>query len=348
MISTTLAPPTTGSPRTATKLPQTMDPLVTVLIPVYNERDTVDELLRRVSAVCLDKQLVVIDDGSQDGTADELRRWAGRPDVEIMRHAVNRGKGAAIRTGLELARGRFTIIQDADLEYDPREYDRLLEPLLDGDAEVVYGSRYLDPRKEALEGNPLFRSGVSFLNLCVRWLYGVTLTDEATCYKAFPTSILRAMALECERFEFCPEVTAKACRMGLCIREVPISYWPRNTQQGKKIRWTDGVKALTVLWKWRHWRPEQPLPRAKDGGRMGMATRRFQMVRSTPSVHTGPGTKTGLAGKKVKCPRCGQGVLVSAIEADELGHHSSSLSESCFDEPRPLGSVEEIAVSNAP
>jgi len=263
MTSTTLDAPPSARPVTPVKTGPAAAPLLTVLIPVYNERGTVDELLRRVTAVPYDKQVVVIDDGSMDGTAEVLTRWQGQPEVELLRHPVNRGKGAALRTGLAAARGRFTIVQDADLEYDPDEYGLLLGPLMRGEAEVVYGSRYLAPAKEALTGSRLFRSGVSFLNLCVRWLYGVNLTDEATCYKAFPTWTLRAMALECEGFEFCPEVTAKACRMGLSIREVPISYAPRSTQQGKKIRWTDGLKALAVLWKWRHWRPQAPLPRGR-------------------------------------------------------------------------------------
>jgi hypothetical protein len=231
-------------------------PLLTVLVPVYNERDTIDELLRRVTEAPYDKQIVVIDDGSTDGTIEVLERWEDYPGVEIVEHVINRGKGAAIRTGLELARGRFTIIQDADLEYDPQEYRLLLEPLLAGQAQVVYGSRYLKPGQQALQGSWLFRRGVALLNLCVRLLYRTKLTDEATCYKVFPTWALKAMDLQCERFEFCPEVTAKTCRLGLSILEVPITYSPRTNQQGKKIRWTDGLQALAVLWKWRRWRPK--------------------------------------------------------------------------------------------
>jgi glycosyltransferase involved in cell wall biosynthesis len=231
------------------------EPLLTVIIPVYNEQGTVDELLRRVVAAPYVEQIVVVDDGSRDGTSDVLARWEDHPGVEILRHNHNRGKGMAIRTGLEQARGRFTIIQDADLEYDPQDYPRLLDPLLRGDAQVVYGSRYLGPQTHSSKGRRLFRSGVSLLNLCVRLLYHVRLTDEATCYKAFPTWALRAMSLECERFEFCPEVTAKACRLRLRIVEVPIRYTPRGIEEGKKIRWTDGLEALAVLWKWRGWRP---------------------------------------------------------------------------------------------
>jgi len=230
-------------------------PLLTVIVPVYNEVGTIDELLRRVLAAPYNKQVIVVDDGSTDGTVELLEKWEGHAQVELLQHSKNRGKGAAIRTGLEHAQGRFTIIQDGDLEYDPEDYPRLIGPLLSGEAQVVYGSRYL-----RREGGPrqrwrLLRFGVSCLNVCVRLLYGARLTDEATCYKAFPTALLRAMELKCERFEFCPEVTAKACRLGLAIHEVPISYDARSMQAGKKIRWTDGVAAIAALWRWRKWGP---------------------------------------------------------------------------------------------
>jgi glycosyltransferase involved in cell wall biosynthesis len=183
-----------------------------------------------------------------------LEGWKGHPRVEFLRHPYNRGKGAAIRTALDHARGRFVIIQDADLEYDPQDYPCLIEPLLRGQAEVVYGSRYLQRDKAGRRPMRLFRFGVSLLNLCVRLIYGVRLTDEATCYKAFPTSLLRRLDLQCQRFEFCPEVTAKICRLGWKILEVPIHYDPRTVQAGKKIRWPDGWEALATLWKWRRWK----------------------------------------------------------------------------------------------
>jgi dolichol-phosphate mannosyltransferase len=231
--------------------------LLTVIVPVYNEAGTVDRLLQRVLAVPCQKQIIVMDDGSTDQTPLILERWQAHQQVEILRHPHNRGKGAAIRTALAKARARFTIIQDADLEYDPQDYSRLLEPLLTGRADVVYGSRYV--RKDSSCHPPwsLFRLGVVLLNLCVRFWYGVRLTDEATCYKVFPTSLLRAMDLKCEEFEFCPEVTAKACRMGLVIHEVPIHYWPRGKDEGKKIRWRDGLAAVAALWRWRHWQPDR-------------------------------------------------------------------------------------------
>src|SRR5260370_2297737 len=152
----------------------------------------------------MQKQMIVVDDGSTDQTQLILEQWHGHPGMEILRHPHNRGKGAAIRTGLEHARGRFTIIQDADLEYDPQEYPRLLEPLLTGKADVVYGSRYLRKNSSFHPPWSLFRLGVVFLNLCVRFWYGVRLTDEATCYKVLPTSLLRSLDLHCEKFEFCP------------------------------------------------------------------------------------------------------------------------------------------------
>ena len=230
-------------------------PLLTVVVPVYNEVQTVEELLRRVLAAPYEKQVIVVDDRSTDGTVEVLKKWEGHAGVELLRHCENRGKGAAIRTALEHAKGRFTIIQDGDLEYDPEDYPRLIGPLLAGEAQVVYGSRYLRRKGGPRRRWRLFRCGVAALNVCVRLLYRARLTDEATCYKAFPTAVLRSMDLQCERFEFCPEVTAKTCRLGLKIREVPIRYDARSTQAGKKIRWRDGLAAMAALWKWRNWQP---------------------------------------------------------------------------------------------
>lgn len=230
-------------------------PMLTVIVPVFNEAPTVGDLLRRVTMVPLDKQVIVVDDGSTDATAEVLDRWESEGVVEVLRHDRNRGKGAAIRTGLEHAQGHFTIIQDGDLEYDPLDFPRILEPLLFGEVEVVYGSRYLDRGNRQRTRWSVLRWGVALLNVCVRLLYGRRVTDEATCYKALPTAVLRAMDLQCERFEFCPEVTAKACRMGLRIAEVPIRYAPRTRAEGKKIRMRDGWAAMRELWRWRHWQP---------------------------------------------------------------------------------------------
>jgi dolichol-phosphate mannosyltransferase len=231
-------------------------PLLSVIVPVFNEQETVGELLEQVLVEQCDKEIIVVDDGSSDQTSQILRQWQDNNRIQLIHHERNRGKGAAIRMGLKYARGQFTIIQDADFEYDPQDYLSLLAPLLSGEAQVVYGSRYFGRDTTRGKRRNLFRFGVSLLNLCVRAIYGVRLTDEATCYKAFPTAVLNAMELQCERFEFCSEVTAKACRMGLKIHEIPISYRPRTASAGKKIRYRDGVTCIWTLWKWRNWEPQ--------------------------------------------------------------------------------------------
>lgn len=229
-------------------------PVLSVILPVFNEVQTVDQLLRRVAAQGYDKEIIVVDDGSTDGTSDVLQRWATNSKLTIMRHSENFGKGASIVTGLQLATGTYVIIQDADLEYAPEDYQRLIEPLRAGTSQVVYGSRYLD--HAAVRGQPLVcRLGVSILNRVTRAIYGVRLTDCATCYKVMPTPLLKSLDLECRRFEFCEEVTAKLARMEIPITEVPISYQPRCKAQGKKIRWRDGVEAMWTLWRFRKWKP---------------------------------------------------------------------------------------------
>lgn len=242
-------------------------PTLTVIVPVYNELPTIAVLLRRVLETPWEKEVIVVDDGSTDGTSQALQEWQETEDVLVLRHTANCGKGTAIRRALEYATGRITIVQDGDLEYDQREYLHVLRPLLSGEADAVYGSRYLCPENRPRCPWTSFRAGVAALNLCTRLLYHVNLTDQATCYKAFPTATLRAMHLECERFEFCSEVTAKACRMGLRITEVPITYHARSIGEGKKIRWRDGWEAIKMLWHWRGWqpgpgpsRPEAPQP----------------------------------------------------------------------------------------
>jgi dolichol-phosphate mannosyltransferase len=225
-------------------------PPLTVLIPVYNEERTIDELLRRVAAGPYpDKEVIVIDDGSSDATPRLLEAWAERPGFCVLRHAKNQGKGTAVRTGLAHARGEVTIIQDADLEYDPADYPRLVEPIRCGMDEAVFGSRYLAPTRRLPWTK--FRLGVMLFNGMVRVLYGQRLTDEATCYKAVRTTLFQALNLQAARFEMCPEMTAKLCRLGVRIVEVPISYRPRGVEDGKKIGWRDGVQAVWTLLKWR-------------------------------------------------------------------------------------------------
>jgi dolichol-phosphate mannosyltransferase len=225
-------------------------PLVSVLVPVYNEAATVGELLRRLLASPYpDKQIVIVDDGSRDATAQVLRAWAGHSQILILRHEQNRGKGAAIRMALAHATGQIAIIQDADLEYDPNDFPAVIEPIRRGDASAVYGSRYLSPRERLPWSR--FRIAVVLLNATVRLLYGLRLTDEATCYKAMPVELMRALDLRAERFDLCPEITAKLCRRGIRIIEVPIRYAPRSARDGKKIGWRDAVGTFWALLKWR-------------------------------------------------------------------------------------------------
>lgn len=167
--------------------------LLTVIVPVYNERATIDRVLAAVLDAPYSKQVVVVDDASTDGTSELLQRWSEAGRIELVRHSENRGKGAAIRTALSRARGQLTIIQEADLEYDPQDYASVVQPLIDGLADVVYGSRRLGNRITCWQMTNPYYHGVTLLNLCVRLLYGVRITDEATCYKVFSTAIMRAV-----------------------------------------------------------------------------------------------------------------------------------------------------------
>jgi dolichol-phosphate mannosyltransferase len=230
-------------------------PLLTVIVPVFNEAATINELLRRVIQAPYSKQIVVVDDGSTDGTSDILSLWERVPMVQICRHDRNRGKGRSIRTALEHACGHFVIIQDGDLETDPHDYPLLIEPLARGQADFVIGSRFASGTELAARGNSLFRLGVQLLNLAIRVLYGARVSDEACCYKALSTQVLKSLDLHCERFEFCPEVVAKAIRLNLRIAEVAIRYYPRTAANGKKLRYRDGLRAIWCLWKLRGWEP---------------------------------------------------------------------------------------------
>ena len=230
------------------------DPFLSVLVPAYNEERTIRELLSRVEAAPYTKQIIVVDDGSTDGTGVILSEYAGRSGYTIVRHDRNRGKGAAIRTAIAHAQGQVCIIQDADLEYDPGEYPLLVEIIRKGYGDVVYGSRYIGKKNDLPATR--FKIGVLSLNLLVRLLYRHPITDEATCYKAFRTSLLKDIGLTCERFEFCPEVTARVIRRGHRIIEVPITYRYRTVAEGKKIGWRDFLEAVWCLMKCRVW-PEK-------------------------------------------------------------------------------------------
>ncbi len=221
---------------------------LSVIIPAYNERETIAEALRRVKAAPVDKEIIVVDDASTDGTREIL---TGDPDIRLLCHAHNQGKGAAIRTALTAVSGDVVIIQDADLEYDPEDYPLLLDPIRRGEARVVYGSRFLRGRP-AMRGSNLLCNRL--LALMANLLYGAGITDEATCYKAFDASLLRELPLVCRRFEFCPEVTAKVRRRGIRIHEVPIRYTARTFDAGKKIRAWDAVEAFWTLLRYRFWK----------------------------------------------------------------------------------------------
>ena len=222
---------------------------LSVIVPVFDERNTVVEIVRRMRAVQLpvDLEIVIVDDGSTDGTRDVLRQLADST-VRVINHDVNRGKGSAIRTGLQHVTGDLVLVQDADLEYDPEDWIKLLAPILRGKARVVYGSRFTGERRNMLF---LHWIGNRFLSLVTNVLYNTTLSDMETCYKLFDRSLLDGITLRAQRFEFEPEVTAKILRRGVRIYEVPISYTGREFDEGKKITWRDGFVALWTLVKYR-------------------------------------------------------------------------------------------------
>jgi dolichol-phosphate mannosyltransferase len=217
---------------------------VSVIVPVYNEVAHVDELLRAIYASPVKKEIIIVDDGSTDGTREKLQAMplADINNVTVVFHEKNCGKGAAIRTGLQYARGEYVLIQDSDLEYDPQDYPALLRPLEQHQANVVYGVRPDRP-----ERGLRFFLGAKLLTHLTNLLYGAGIHDEATCYKVFRRSLITQIDLECRRFEFCPEVTAKLCRLGEKIAEVPIAYAPRSAGEGKKIRHADGWLAIWTL-----------------------------------------------------------------------------------------------------
>jgi len=233
-----------ASPRNAAAL-QTNDRwagCVSVIVPVYNEIAHVDELLQAIHASPVKKQIIIVDDGSTDGTREKLRAMPLANDVTVVFHEKNYGKGAAIRTALQYARGEYVLIQDSDLEYDPQDYPALLRPLEQHQANVVYGVRPDRP-----ERGLRFFLGAKLLTHLTNLLYGAGIHDEATCYKVFRRSLISQIDLQCRRFEFCPEVTAKLSRLGEKIAEIPVAYNPRSAVEGKKIRHADGWLAIWTL-----------------------------------------------------------------------------------------------------
>ena len=226
---------------------------LSVIIPAYNEAVTITQIIERVLAVELEgieKEVVIVNDGSTDGTGAVLDTLAARwPNpIKIVHHERNRGKGAAIRTALEHVTGDVVITQDADLEYDPQEYPGLLTPFEDPAVQVVYGSRNLRRNPRSTWS---FYWGGRLLSWLANLLYGSHITDEPTGYKVFRADLLRSLDLQSDGFEFCPEVTSKVLRRGIEIHEVPISYQPRAFDEGKKINWRDGLRAIWTLLKYR-------------------------------------------------------------------------------------------------
>lgn len=233
-------------------------PLLSVIIPVYNERRTIVDVLEKVRAVQLSmrREVIVVNDGSTDGTRELIH--SANDGLLVEHHsAINLGKGAAVRIGIELAHGDYLLIQDADLELDPNEYPLLLAPLVSGEADVVYGSRFL--RRQGRGGSFLARLANRVIVLTANLLYGARLTDVETAYKVFRRDVIKPIRLRCVGFEFEPEVTGKLLHLGYRITEVPISYHARTTEEGKKIRWQDGIHALYVLLKCRFMRREEIL-----------------------------------------------------------------------------------------
>lgn len=223
--------------------------MISVIIPAYNERGTIRELVRRVRAEQTPKEIIVVDDGSTDGTRELLAPLAD-DGLQVILQERNRGKGAAIRRGLQAARGDIVIVQDADLELNPVDYPALLAPLLAGQADAVYGARFLRPENRV--GYRLVsRLGNAAVTGWTNLLFGAHLTDEAAGYKVLRTELLRSLQLECDGFDFCAEVTAKLLRRGVPICEVPVHFNPRSYVEGKKIGWRDGVLTLWTLLKYR-------------------------------------------------------------------------------------------------
>lgn len=222
---------------------------LSIIVPVFNEDKTVSAVLERLIALPVDKEIIAVDDASRDGSAAILRRYADAGRIVLLPHAENQGKGAAIVTGLAAARGEYTVIQDADLEYDPDDLLAMLAEARAHDAPVVFGSRV---RNDS--------SGISYrryywggrlLTALANLLYRVNISDESTCYKMVRTDLMKSLGLRCRRFEFCPELVARLGRRKIPIREIPIRYNPRKMDEGKKIRWHDGAEAIWTLLRYR-------------------------------------------------------------------------------------------------
>jgi glycosyltransferase involved in cell wall biosynthesis len=222
---------------------------LSVVVPCYNERETIHQIVAAINAVPLDKEIVIVDDCSKDGTRDELAKLATQPGIRVIYHDVNQGKGAALRTGFQSATGDIVIIQDADLEYDPREYAKLMQPIIEGRADVVFGSRFAGGESHRV----LYfwhSMGNRFLTLLSNMFTDLNLTDMETCYKVFRREVLQQITVEENRFGFEPEITAKVAKLRCRVYEVGISYAGRTYDEGKKIGWKDGVRAVWCIVKY--------------------------------------------------------------------------------------------------
>ena len=236
---------------------------LSIVIPVYNEKKTLSELVSRVEAVNFEKEIIIVDDASTDGTRDLLKKYEGQERFKVIYQSKNAGKGSALRAGFDKAEGEIIIVQDADLEYDPKEYPLLLEPILDGRADVVYGSRFLGGTHRVFffwhyVGNKVL---TTLSNMCTN----LCLTDMETGYKVFRKETLDAFILKCNRFAFEPEFTSKVARNNFRIYEVPISYFGRTYKEGKKTGWRDGISAIfsilrfNLLWSLKKSYQKMPL-----------------------------------------------------------------------------------------
>ena len=225
---------------------------LSIVIPIYNEVESLEEILRQIAAVevGMEKELILIDDCSTDGTLAILKRIETGADtsIKVFYHDVNKGKGATLRTGFQYITGEITLIQDADLEYDPRDYPKLLQPILGGDADVVYGSRFMKGRQKGLLRSYLANQFLTSLSNIVN---GTKLTDMETCYKVIKTPILKEISLSSDRFGFEPEITAKLAKRKCRIVEVPITYRGRAYHEGKTVNWKDGIAAIFHILRFR-------------------------------------------------------------------------------------------------
>jgi glycosyltransferase involved in cell wall biosynthesis len=235
---------------------QNNPPTLSIIIPAYNEATTICAILDKVLEVqliwAMQKEILIVNDCSTDNTKDIVVNYIAKHATEhivLINQSFNQGKGAAIRKGLEKATGNYVIIQDADLEYNPQDYNPLLEYLIDKDLQVIYGSRFFN--KTNKHSYHRFYIGGRLVSLITNILYGQHLTDEPTCYKLFRTDFIKSIPLQCTGFEFCPEVTAKVAKRGIKITEIAIEYYPRSIEEGKKIKWTDGMEAIWTLFKYR-------------------------------------------------------------------------------------------------